>query len=163
MAGYKGKQGSKPIPTALKLLRGNPGRRPLNDREPKAAPKLPSPPAELSDAAKKEWWRTGRKLLAAGIVTELDASAFAAYCQSYARWLEAQAVLAKTAMLVKNKQGFLMANPLLRVARDAQEQFTKILSEFGMTPSSRSRVHANAPKDADPFEAFLNHGGLCNN
>ena len=28
-------RGRKPVPTALKKLRGNPGKRPLNDAEPK--------------------------------------------------------------------------------------------------------------------------------
>jgi phage terminase small subunit len=34
-----------------------------------------------------------------------------------------------------------------------------IESEFGLTPSSRSRIRAAVPADAtDPFEAYLNNG-----
>lgn len=151
MAGYAGKQGRKPTPTALRLLRGNPGRRPINADEPKAAPKLPPPPAELSDAAKREWRRTGRKLLAGRIITDLDTAAFAAYCSSYARWLEATALLAKSPVVIKNRHGDLVLNPLLRVVRESQDQYTRALAEFGMSPVSRTRVHAEQPAAVDPF------------
>ena len=35
-------RGRKPTPTAIKVLEGNPGKRPLNDREPKPAKKAPA-------------------------------------------------------------------------------------------------------------------------
>lgn len=139
MAGYPGKQGSKPKPSALRLLEGNRSHRPLNEHEPKARVRLPSPPKELSDPAKREWRRTGRLLREMGVITEIDAAAFAAYCASYARWLECQEMLAKSSVLVKGNMG-LIVNPLLRVARDAQDQFTRALVEFGMSPSSRTRI-----------------------
>jgi len=88
-------------------------------------------------------------------MAELDAAAFAAYCQSYARWLEVTALLGKTSVLIKDLEGNLRLNPLLRVARDTQEQYTRALVEFGMSPSSRSRIKAQPPEAADPFEDFL--------
>ena len=153
MAGYPGKQYSKPKPTALRILEGNRGHRPLNDREPRATVKLPSPPKQLSATAKREWRRTGRLLREMGIITEIDAAQFAAYCQSYARWLECQELLAKLSVLIKGQMG-LVVNPLLRVARDAQEQFTRALVEFGMSPSSRTRIHA-APESQSSLDALL--------
>ena len=51
--------GRKPTPTTLKELKGNPGRRPLNEAEPKPAARLPSPPAHLSRSARREWRRAG--------------------------------------------------------------------------------------------------------
>ena len=53
-------RGRKPKPTALKELEGNPGKRPLNDREPKPEKKAPPCPKWLNDDAKKEWRHTGR-------------------------------------------------------------------------------------------------------
>ncbi len=50
----------KPTPTRLKLLGGNPGKRPLNLDEPQPEPTLPEPPAHLSDEAKAEWGRPRR-------------------------------------------------------------------------------------------------------
>ena len=44
----------------------------------------------LLPEAKTEWIRLSEKLNQMGVLTEIDRSAFAAYCQSYARWKEAQ-------------------------------------------------------------------------
>lgn len=154
MAGYKGKQGRKPVPTPIRLLRGNPGKRPLLSNEPKVGPKLLRPPRELSDAARKVWSREGKMLLNVGVITALDAAAFAAYCVPYARWLEVTALLAKSPTLIKNRHGDLVLNPLLRVAREAQEQYTRALAEFGMSPVSRTRVHAAETPEADEFAEF---------
>lgn len=151
------RSGRKSVPTNLKLLRGNPGHRPLNDAEPKPPKpaRLPSPPVELSDAAKAEWRRTGKQLLAVGLLTGLDVPLFAGYCEAYARWLEATKTLAKTPMLIKGQRGELIANPLLRVARDLQASFSRTLLEFGMSPVSRSRVKATpAEKAEDPFDTW---------
>lgn len=152
--------GRKPVPTPLKLLRGNPGKRPLNEDEPAPKTKLPPPPTALSEAAKREWRRTGRKLLALGVMTEVDGAAFAAYCVSYTRWLEVTALLAKSSVLIKDGKGRYVINPLLRVARDAQEQYTRALVEFGLSPSSRSRIKAVLPAaPVDPFEEWADGRG----
>lgn len=156
MAGYKGKQGRKPVPRALRILRGNPGKRPLKPTEPTPVLRLPSAPKQLSPAAKKEWRRTGRRLLAMGLMSEVDEAAFAAYCQSYARWLEMQAMIQEMGVLAKEPgTGAFVLNPLLRVAREAQEQFTRALTEFGMTPSSRTRMHGQTKEEKSEFEEFL--------
>ena len=47
-------RGRKPKPTALKVLEGNPGHRPLNKKEPMPKGKLPRCPEWLEDDAKKE-------------------------------------------------------------------------------------------------------------
>ena len=48
-------RGRKPLPSNVVKLRGNAGKRPLNDREPRPATAVPSCPSCLSDEAKKEW------------------------------------------------------------------------------------------------------------
>src|SRR4051794_17589175 len=93
MSGTKGHSGRKPQPTALKLLTGNPGKRPLNQAEPQPSPRLPRAPEHLSNEAKKEWRRAGRFLLTLGLVSDLDLAAFAAYCTAYGRWVEAEQAL----------------------------------------------------------------------
>ena len=55
-------RGRKPKPTALKVLEGNPGHRPLNKKEPMPKGKLPRCPEWLEDDAKKEWKRLGKVL-----------------------------------------------------------------------------------------------------
>jgi P27 family predicted phage terminase small subunit len=38
---------------------------------------------------------------------------------------------------------------------DAWKRIRAMLSEFGMTPASRSKVGASGPSEADPLEEFL--------
>ena len=54
---------------------------------------LPRCPPHLSAVARKEWRRLATPLYAAGILTLADRAAFAAYCQAWARWVEAEAQL----------------------------------------------------------------------
>lgn len=135
-------RGRKPKPTQLRIIRGNPGKRPLPEHEAQAEPKLPPPLPHLSAAAKKEWRRTGKRLLALGLVTEIDSAALGIYCQAYGRWSEAEEQLTKFGTVIKAPSGFLVQSPYLAIANKCMEQMMKALVEFGMSPSSRSRVHA---------------------
>ena len=75
-------RGRKPLPTALRLISGNPGKRPINGREPKPVISIPTCPAHLMPLAKTEWKRLARYLHDPGIISELDRAALAAYCQA---------------------------------------------------------------------------------
>jgi len=55
-------RGRKPKPTALKVLEGNPGKRPLNLNEPKPEKKASKCPSWLEPEAKKEWRRMSKTL-----------------------------------------------------------------------------------------------------
>ena len=54
-------RGRKPTPTAIRELEGNPGKRPLNTREPHPERKAPACPKWLEPEAKKEWRRLAKK------------------------------------------------------------------------------------------------------
>lgn len=86
-------RGRKPKPTNLKILAGNPGRRPLPDGEPCPDAVLPTPPDFLDDQALREWERIAPELHQLGLLTRLDRAALAAYCQSYAHWIKAETAL----------------------------------------------------------------------
>jgi P27 family predicted phage terminase small subunit len=144
------------MPTKLKMLRGNPGRRPLNDREPEPEVKLPKPPEHLSDEAKREWRRAGKLLLEMGLVSDLDRAALAGYCAAWGRWVEAEAALKQYGVVVKSPSGFPIQSPYLAIANKAMEQMRVFLLEFGLTPASRTRVHASpAPNEPNPLDQFL--------
>lgn len=167
-------RGRKPKPTHLKLVTGNPGRRPLNEREPNVPRAIPTPPEHLSELALAEWERITPDLYNAGCLARIDRAAIAAYCQAYARWVHAEQQLAKYGMMVKSPQkvitkrakngsvveeksgGFPMQSPFLAIANRAIDQMVKIAAEFGMTPSSRSRIEVGGQEDAaDPAREFL--------
>ena len=135
-------RGRKPKPTAIKELEGNPGHRPLNPNEPKPIKKAPPCPKDLEPEAKKEWRRLAKHLEALGILTELDMAAFAIYCQAYARWKEAEDFLTQHGTIVKTPSGYWQQVPQVSIAQTYSKIMTKLATEFGLTPSSRSRIIA---------------------
>ncbi len=97
----------------------------------------------------------GKELLALGVLTTVDRAALAAYCVAYARWAEAEKQVEKLGTIVKTANGNLIQNPYLAVANRAMEQMTRLASEFGMTPSSRSRVQVQAGDDGPSLADLL--------
>lgn len=149
-------RGRKPLPTAQKKLRGNPGKRKLNNEEPVYTRRAPDCPEYLTGLARKEWTRVVNLLAAAGVVVEIDRAALAAYCDAYQRWIEARQKVTKQGTVLTGPNGGLYQNPHLSVANKALEQMIKIASEFGMTPSSRSRLKVEkTPNEEDALEQFL--------
>lgn len=142
--------GRKPKPTALKLVTGNPGKRPLPKKEAVVALSEPTPPAFLCDDAKVEWGRVCSALFAAGLMTELDRAALSAYCAAYGRWAQAERAIntmagkdgINAALLIKTKEGNAIQNPLVGIANKARADVVRFAAEFGMTPSARTRVTA---------------------
>ena len=150
-------RGRKPKPTALKVLEGNPGKRPLNTDEPKPKKKAPKCPSWLEPEAKKEWRRMVKTLETIGVLTQVDAAAFAGYCQAYARWKEAEEFLSKHGTIFKTPSGYIQQVPQVSIAQTYLKIMKDFCSEFGLTPSSRTRISVNTTEsDADdPMEEIL--------
>lgn len=160
MAGYKGKQGRKPKPaTIIERNRDTSGNQ--------IAASKTTMPKFLNRHAKAEWKRITPELEAAGLLTKIDRSSLAAYCQAYGRWVDTenkiQAIISKAeeqgkdstnAYLLTTAQGNIIISPLLSVANRCLEQMHTFLCEFGMTPASRSRISAAAK--ADPVKHQVN-------
>jgi P27 family predicted phage terminase small subunit len=149
-------RGRRPKPTRLKLLTGNPGKRPLNENEPRPEAAVPECPPELGPVARKEWDRLIGELSALRMLTHLDRAALAAYCGAYALWAEATEAIQKYGVMIKSPQGFPIQSPYLAIANRQAEIMMRIASEFGFTPASRSRISAptaNGPSLFDLMEA----------
>ena len=119
-------RGRKPKPTAIKELEGNPGKRPLNDAEPKPERKAPPCPKWLEPEAKKEWRRLSKQLEQIGVLTEVDQAAFASYCQAYARWKEAEEFMTQHGTIVKTKSGYWQTVPQVSIAQTYLKIMNKI-------------------------------------
>ena len=178
------KKGPSPKPTNLKVLEGNPGKRPLSLNEPQPKPALPLCPNFLKGAAKKEWQRLSPELYTLGLLSLIDRAALAAYCSAYGMWVEVEHELMQMrksnkelAMLKKKyperniqsanglvrqtSNGNWIMEPLLGVRKQALEQMHKFLTEFGMTPASRTRIMvdiSNLNHGDDKMEEVLNRG-----
>ena len=147
--------GPPPKPTVLKFKRGNPGHQKLNKNEPQPTipAQLPEPPPFLSGYAKDEWWRLVGELCQLKLLTIADTMTFAAYCQSYARWRQAEEALMKMAerdpvtgaLLIRSSVGDPRVNPLIRIADNAALGMVRYASEFGLSPAgaraSRPALH----------------------
>ena len=148
-------RGRKPKPTSLKVITGNPGKRPLNPREPKPALRVPTCPAHLSPTAKAEWNRLAQQLHVLGILSVLDRSTMAAYCQTYGRWVEAERKLRETPLLVKLPSGYIQPSPWLAIANKQLELMHKFLTDLGLSPVSRTRVDASPLAGPSKFAGLL--------
>lgn len=149
--------GRKPKPTALKILEGNPGKRPINEQEPKPNKKAPKYPTWLEPEAKKEWKRMSKTLENMGVLTEVDMTAFAGYCQAYARWKEAEEFLSKHGTIFKTPSGYIQQVPQVSIAQTYLKVMKDFCSEFGLTPAARSRIRVDIEenKNDDPMEKIL--------
>ena len=148
-------RGRKPKPTALKRLEGNPGKRALNNYEPRPRVVLPRPPDHLSDAEREKWKSLVKELHPLGLVTTIDKDALAFYCVLYVRWQKAEKIVREKGEVMKTAAGNLIQNPYLPIANRALEQLNKLGAEFGMTPSSRSRIKTEINDPGHELERLL--------
>lgn len=96
-----------------------------------------------------------RELHKLGLLTTLDKTVFAIYCQSWSAWVQAVKKLSETGPLIKSPSGYPIQNPYLAVKNKAEDQMMKSLTELGMSPSSRTRIKVQPNKEKDQFEEFL--------
>lgn len=163
MAGRPGRSGRKPTPTNLKLLKGNPGKRKL-DTAGEVQPMLGAPecPDWLSDEAKAEWARVCPELEQLGVLAFIDRAALAAWCVEWARFVEAEENIREHGIvLLKIDQVIERAgeptiivtkagrNPATLISTQAQAHMRAWASEFGFTPSARTRVRKPGEGDGD--------------
>jgi P27 family predicted phage terminase small subunit len=143
--------GPPPEPLRLKLLKGNPGKRPLKpEPQPEIAASVPEPPPFITGYAADEWWITGTELHRLGLLTKVDVPALAAYCHTFGQWRMAAEALAKmqandpvmNGMIIKTKYGDAAINPLVSIVRKHASDVVRYAAEFGLTAAARSRMGA---------------------
>jgi P27 family predicted phage terminase small subunit len=160
-------RGRKPKPTTLKLLEGYQRDR-INFQSPNLEVSLPDPPEHLDPLALKEWHRIASILERMRVLTEADGAALAIYCESFSRWIRARADVQKRGMVLeqehirKDKKGavaeqytVVKLNPAIQVEHASKLIMLRVLTEFGLTPSSRCRIKGGAPERKDRLAEFL--------
>lgn len=129
----------------MRVLRGNPGKRPINPDEPRIAPADPSmdtPPPELvaDVGAAEEWKRVVPLLRVGGLISQSERAALIALCQEWSRYLGAHAQVITLGMVIETAKGGLVTNPYLGVADRALTHCHRLWHELGLTASGRAKA-----------------------
>ncbi len=124
-----------------------------------AEPFCPEPVTEDPDAL-AIWQRLVPELIKAGLITPIFEGMLAAYCMVFARWIEAERELRKTAKLVKSPSGYPLQNPWLAIANRAIEQMRQLGSELGLSPAALTRASRSVQLDLfeEKLQEHLNNG-----
>ena len=163
----------------------NPGREPT----PPVVPQVPKPPAGMNRWARRLWKEMAPDLVEQDLLTTLDLAALYLCCEAYGDYEEAKQAIfrpmdPKTGKRVRrNLAQYLsgidpwmsieMLSPLnlMGLRRNSQTApelaernrawtvFKAYMTEFGLSPASRNRIHLPGPKEAgqDPMEKLI-HG-----
>ena len=150
--------GPAPLPTAIKKLRGNPGKRPLNDEEPLPDVKMPDPPPFLDESAVREWNRMGPMLVRLGVLTVADGAVFAAYCQAFAHWEYLEKLVQAQGRTYINDEGVVVVSQAYWAACKARKDLMRACTELGITPSARSRIRVKQEDKDNPYAAWKKRG-----
>jgi len=127
--------GRRPQATALKIFKGNPGRRRLNEREPVPPDDPVVKPGGLSRQASAAWDVLAPVALEMGSLTAADVSAFAVLCE-----------LQGTLTAIANAKTEPIDPGLVRMERDIAAQLRPYFAMFGLDPTSRARFYVSKPK-----------------
>jgi P27 family predicted phage terminase small subunit len=152
-------KGRKPKPSNLKIIQGTARKDRMNKREPNVKTKIPNFPNGLPKEAKVEWDRISKELFDLGVLTEIDRAPLVAYCVVWARWIAAERKIKKEGLVVSvtDSQGQKQKrqNPYLKIADSNLAILKTFAVEFGLTPSSRTRVEVkNNENEPNPFSKF---------
>jgi len=151
--------GPPKTPTHLALVKGNPSKRGINKKEPKPPSGVPPIPKHLDKMGKYWFKRIGEELDAVGVMTTLDGKALELLIEAYTEYRQHCDVLTEEGYTYKTVsatgEDIVKAHPAAVMKSDAWKRIRAMLSEFGMTPASRSKVGASGPSEADPLEEFL--------
>jgi P27 family predicted phage terminase small subunit len=132
--------GRKPKPTAAKRLAGNPGKRPLNQGEPQFLGPKPRKPAGLPYYASVFWDKLAGPLYENGLLTVADVPVFEGLCYTFHFMKEAAKILKSDGQITTDEKGLKRKHPANQLFRDNYKLLMQAAAEFGISPSSRSRM-----------------------
>lgn len=153
-------KGRRPLPASVKKLAGNPGKRKIRPDLPSPAGSPPMPKRLLVEPlAVEKWSEMVPILLELGTLTLADGEALATLCEVYAAAQACLLELRATGPVMKTDLGGVKPNPAGPLYRGLVSLQTSLMGEFGLTPTSRTRLGAKQEKPTDEVEDFFKlHG-----
>lgn len=151
--------GRPPKPTALKLLQGTAQPCRTNKNEPQLEPKAPTCPRHIKGKKRWAYRRLIRVIDPMKVMTKADAIALELAAAAYAEMVLASEVVEEQGFTYESEKedgGILIkTRPEVLIASDAWRRLEKMISHFGISPSSRTRVSViKQLKEKDPFDQF---------
>ena len=176
-----GQRGPAKKPTALQIAEGNPGKRPINTREPQFAEGEPEMPTGLSRAARPIWKETVAIMLTVpNLLSVADGAVLADYCevrvqkdalQTAMRARERESVKLIVAQATQKGQRINAAEARALAAEASLEKSGDLLNklrhrenvlrrELGLSPSARSsiRISGGQKEQQNAVDAALFNG-----
>src|SRR5216684_730913 len=166
-----GLRGPAPKPTGVRVLEGCRAHRPLPENEPQYPPGTPAKPKKISRQAQRVWEELVDEMAPANVLRSVDQRALWQLAEDEALLSEAYAGLWKMIRAVEDKarkEGKeLPGGPLFalvsmtsgRLAMNAiRDLGARVLierREFGLTPSSRTRISTAGESSMDALEMKL--------
>ena len=148
-------RGRIPKPTEQKKLEGNPGKRALNNQEPQPDVAIPQCPPHLKGAAREEYLRVTAELLKLKIISNIDRAVLVGYCQAWGDYIHATEKIKKEGEVLYSDKGNAYLNPWKNIQTSSMDRILRFAAEFGMTPSSRSRIKVETPTEEDKMTGYL--------
>jgi P27 family predicted phage terminase small subunit len=133
----------------LKLIAGNPGKRPLPKGEPNYArvPRRARAPDWLTGHACEEWFRLAPELHPVGLLNKANHSAFASLCYWAGEERELAETVQRQGRLITTPNGSLQVHPSYSLLKAAAKHHRDLMVEFGLTPTSSPKVRVSPPDE----------------
>jgi P27 family predicted phage terminase small subunit len=142
-------KGRKPVPRHLQVLRGNPGKRRLNDAEPLPLGDLLDPPEWLTDS-QKSGWNYAVENAPRGLLKKLDQSVLVAWVVAEDLHRQATTMVARFGLLTKAPNtGQPMQSPYLPVVNKQALIMLRAAEQLGFSPVSRPRAQVSEERRYD--------------
>jgi P27 family predicted phage terminase small subunit len=128
-------------------MRGNPGRRPLNAREPLPVGDLKDAPQHFGDELRAVW-AYAIQYAPAGLLKMLDAAVLETWCCALVTYRHAMAELrASGSMTVEGSRG-PMPSPYIAIANKQALLMLRTVEHLGFSPATRTRISIGQPPKA---------------
>jgi P27 family predicted phage terminase small subunit len=157
--------GRKPIPDRIKLVKGTAKKHRMNADAPVPNAGIPAPPEWLSDRAIEIFSRLTVILGGMGVASPDDEAALAILASRMEEIELCTAFIEDNGRTYERRDetGALImarARPEVGMRSEAMRHAQSLLSEFGLTPSARSKVSVGQSTEANPFAALEKEFGF---
>jgi P27 family predicted phage terminase small subunit len=154
----------RPQPTRLKILKNNPGKRPLNRAEPSPPTDGIEPPAWLTGVALDKWNELLPLLQEVRLMTRADIGTLARYVDTWAWWRRCREVIEREGdtLVMRDDQGnekYRQQRPEVGIVNRLAQQLCRLENEFGLSPASRAGLQAVPQEAPDELTEFLKTHG----